>query len=76
MAAEDQGANKPKRSETRTTVAEVGMAALPIDSLESVGRRLRSAYDSTLREPLPVRLTDLLERMGERERCRADDVRS
>jgi hypothetical protein len=76
MTAEDQGVPEPERSESRTTAAKVCLAALPIDSLESVGRRLRSAYDSTLKEPLPVRLTDLLERMGERERCRADDVRS
>jgi hypothetical protein len=74
MKADDQGATGPTLSENQATVAKVGMVALPIDSLESVGRRLRSAYDSTLREPLPVRLTDLLERIGERERCRADDL--
>ena len=73
MEVDDQGVSEPERSESRTTSVKVSMGALPIDSLESVGRRLRSAYDSTLREPLPVRLTDLLERMGERERCRADD---
>jgi hypothetical protein len=74
MKADDQGAPGPTLSENQATVTKVRMAALPIDSLESVGRRLRSAYDSTLREPLPVRLTDLLERIGERERCRADDL--
>ena len=42
------------------------------DPLESVGHRLRAAYESTIREPLPVRLTDLVERLGERERSRGE----
>jgi hypothetical protein len=47
--------------------------SLPPDSLDTVGRRLRAAYASTLKEPMPVRLTDLLERLGERERSREND---
>jgi hypothetical protein len=47
--------------------------SLPSASLDSVGRRLRAAYASTLEEPMPVRLTDLLERLGERERSREND---
>ena len=47
--------------------------SLPPDSLDTVGRRLRAAYAGTLKEPMPVRLTDLLERLGERERSRDDD---
>jgi hypothetical protein len=43
----------------------------PTCSLDSVGHRLRAAYASTLEEPIPVRLTDLLERLGERERSRS-----
>jgi hypothetical protein len=38
--------------------------------LDNVGIRLRAAYADTMTEPLPVRLTDLLERLGQRERSR------
>jgi hypothetical protein len=46
--------------------------ALPASSLtgpvlDLIGRRLRSAYDGTLKDPLPVRLADLLDRLQRRE---------
>jgi hypothetical protein len=36
-------------------------------SLKSLGERLRASYD-LLEEPLPVRLAELAERLGRRER--------
>jgi hypothetical protein len=74
MKADAKGVPHKGRVKSRASGVKIGMAALPIDSLDCVARRLRSAYDSTFREPLPVRLTDLLERLSEHERCRTDDL--
>jgi Anti-sigma factor NepR len=35
--------------------------------LHQVCQRLRAAYDSTVKEPLPLRLADLVERLARRE---------
>jgi hypothetical protein len=47
-------------------------ASLGPTALDSVGHRLRAAYAGTIKEPLPVRLASLVERLGERDRNRGD----
>jgi hypothetical protein len=71
MKAVHQSRMSPKQ--TRYAAGEEReLASLGPAALDSVGHRLRAAYAGTIKEPLPVRLASLVERLGERDRDRGD----
>ncbi len=60
MTVDHKSSARQTRAEKRDPMPGLMPPGLPPHSIEAVGRRLRAAYDTTIKEPLPVRLTDLV----------------
>ena len=72
MKAVYQGNDTPARTGRMTSMQESRAASVPAAALDSVGHRLRVAYSGTIKEPLPIRLTELVQQLGLQERKRDD----
>lgn len=65
MSDEDKAKGEPVAGPSRNSRT----ARLPLQAVDAVGRKLKASYDQMLREPIPDKFMELLERLERGPDC-------